>query len=41
MSATEVKALYQALSTQLLPKSTEVNNHIREFLEQEVQGKYF
>jgi hypothetical protein len=35
----DVKALYQSLSGHLLPKSREVNAHIRGFLEEEIRGR--
>jgi hypothetical protein len=38
MLSTEVKNLHQALSGQLLPKSDELHNHVKEFLQTEVQG---
>jgi hypothetical protein len=36
--SSEVKNLHQALTGQLIPKSAEINNHIRDFLNQEVKG---
>lgn len=35
----DVKALYQSLNGHLLPKSREVNAHIRNFLEEEIRGR--
>lgn len=40
MSSTEVKNLHQAISGQLLPKSSELHNHVRQFLQEEIKGNY-
>lgn len=37
-SSTELKTLHQALTGQLLPKSTELHNHVRQFLQEEIRG---
>jgi hypothetical protein len=37
-SSTELKTLHQALTGQLLPKSSELHNHVRQFLQEEIKG---